>query len=112
MAKTHEISKIDLANMVVEYGIENDKKKALVSLCKDMADEIKEGMDDWGILSIEGMGYTATISFRENKKLDVAAVEKLLGRPIPAECYKITQTPVLNVAPNGKAAAKKSSKAA
>ena len=86
-----------LAQIVKEYAVVNEEKKEITAQAKDLGDEIKELMEEAEITEYAAAGYTANIGFRETNTLDVAAVEKLLGRPIPAECFKKKITAVLTV---------------
>lgn len=98
MAKSY---KTELNELIVRYGEANAEKKVLEAQCKDLSSDIKEIMGDHELSAFEAFGYTATISERTNKKLNAAKIEKLLGKPIPADCWDITSTPVLNVKANG-----------
>ena len=95
MAK--KITKTELNNLIVRYAAANEEKKPLVNECKALSEEIKDAMADRGVTTFAAMGWTATVTFKNGRKLDLAKVEKLLGGKIPEECYIHTITPTLTV---------------
>ena len=94
MSKT---TKSELNEAIKRYAVANAEKKSITEEVKDIGDEIKELMGDAEIETYEVDGIKATLSMRVTRSLDAKAIEKLLGRPIPADCYKLSETTVLNV---------------
>ena len=93
------MTKAELNEKIVRYATANEQKNAVAAEVKDLGDEIKEYMEDREVTTIEAMGYTAVISIRNGKKINLEKVAELLGGEIPAECFEATQTVVLNVKP-------------
>ena len=87
----------ELEEAIKRYAVANAEKKSVTQEVKDIGDEIKDMMDEADLASYEVEGIKATLSMRMTRTLDIKAVEKLLGRPIPADCYKLAETAVLNV---------------
>ena len=87
----------ELNEAIKRYAVANAEKKSITEEVKDIGDEIKELMGDADIETYEVDGIKATLSMRVTRSLDAKAIEKLLGRPIPADCYNLSETTVLNV---------------
>lgn len=94
MSKT---TKNELDEAIKRYAVANSKKKAIAEEVSDIGDEIKELMEGASIETYEVEGVKATVSMRVTRTLDVKKLERLLGRPIPADCYRLAHTSVLNV---------------
>jgi hypothetical protein len=100
--KMSKVTKKELNNMIVRYAVANEQKKPLVNECKELGDEIKDAMAEREITTFAAMGYTATVTFRKGKKLNMAKLEALLTKEQLAklaECYDPTITPTLTVTP-------------
>ena len=94
MSKT---TKNELDEAIKRYAVANAEKKSITEEVKDIGDEIKELMGEADIETYEVNGIKATVSMRVTRTLDVKKIERLLGREIPADCYKLSETSVLNV---------------
>lgn len=92
-----KMTKNELNNLIVRYAVANEQKKPLVNECKDMGEEIKDAMEERGITTFQAMGYVATVTFRNGKKLNMARLEKLLTKEQIESCYDPTVTPTLTV---------------
>lgn len=91
-----------LAEIVKEYAVVNEEKKAVTAQAKELGDEIKETMGDADITEYTADGWTAKVGLRETTKLDTDALLTWIakqGLKIPEECYKTTVTEVLTVKP-------------
>ncbi len=93
------MKKSEIENLIERYGVTNEQKNALAAEVKDMGEEIKDYFAEEGESVIDTTNFTAKITIRKSKKLDIAKVSALLGYPIPAECYEETETEVLTVKP-------------
>lgn len=102
MAKT---TKTELNNLIVRYAAANEEKKPLVKEVNELATEIKAAMEERGETVFTAMGWTATVIFKNGRKLDMSKLEKLLTKEQIDSCYVPTVTPTLTVTA-AKAAAK------
>jgi hypothetical protein len=82
---------------VIRYALANEQKKEATAECKDLGETIKDWMLDKKCERFEAMGYTATLQFKNGKKLNLDKVAEALGGAIPEEFYEATQTVALVV---------------
>lgn len=93
------MNKSEMNELVIRYAETNEQKKALVEDVKEMGEEIREYLEDHETDRFEAMGWVATLSVRNGKKLNLDKVAAALGGEIPADFFEDTETTVLNVKP-------------
>lgn len=97
--KTKKTTRAELAEAVFRYGNLNPQKIEIVKEVKDLGDDIKDSMEVLGITKFDAKnGFTAVITPRTSRRLNVEKVEALLGRKIPDDCYDAVESVVLSVA--------------
>ena len=94
MAKSY---KTELNELIVRYGTIAPERKALEKESKELGAEIKEIMAERKLDAFTALGYIATLGSRSKRELDVEKVKARLGGTIPEECWKVTESIVLNV---------------
>lgn len=94
MAKSY---KTELNELIVRYGTIAPERKALDKEAKELGAEIKEIMEARKLDAFTALGYIATLGTRSKRELDIDKVKALLGGSIPDDCWKVTDSIVLNV---------------
>ena len=112
MKKMNKATRADLNNAIVRYGTVNPEKIALTKEVKELGEEIKDTFEELGITKFDALGYTAVVTEKHGKKLNLEKVEKLLGHKIPDDCYEPTVSYALTVTATAASAASGKSKAA
>lgn len=95
------VSNTELNNMIVRYAAANEEKKPLVKECNALSAEIKDALEERGATTFTAMGWTATVTFRTNKKPNLDKIKALLNKKQLAEfekCFDEVVTPILTVA--------------
>ena len=93
------MNKAELIATIDRYAVVNDQKNELANEVKDLGAEIKDYFADNEIAEFTTAHFITKVAVRKSKKLDIAKVSKLLGYPIPADCYEETESEVLTVKP-------------
>ena len=92
------MNKKELNETINRFFAANEEKKVIESEVKDLRADILDYMGDKELDTYTTPeGYTAAISYRNGKKLNLDKVAALLGGVIPDDCYEATQTPVFTV---------------
>ena len=98
--RKERMTKANLSEAIMRYGVLNPEKIEVAREVKDLGDEIKDAFDELGITKYTTRsGYTAVVTPRKTRKLNVERLEALLGKKIPDSCYDEGVAQVLSVTP-------------
>ena len=92
-----KMTKTELNNTIVRYATLNEQKKPLVNECKELSEEIKEAMEERGVTTFAAMGWTATVTYKTTRRLDMAKLEALLTKEQIEACKVEAIVPTLTV---------------
>jgi len=97
MSKMNKATKADLNNAIVRYGTINPEKIAITKECQELGAEIKDLLEEFGLTKFDAFGYSAVVTEKHSKKLNLDKVIKLIGKEKLESCYEPTVTFALTV---------------
>lgn len=90
-------TRAELNNAIVRYGTINPEKIALAKEVKELGEEIKDYFEELEITKFDALGYSAVVTEKHGKKLNLDKVLKLIGKEKLESCYEPTVTFALTV---------------